>query len=361
MGLKCGIVGLPNVGKSSLFNALTESSIPAENFPFCTIEPNVGVVNLPDKRLDKIHAITQSTSKIQNITTFVDIAGLVKGASEGEGLGNAFLANIREVNAILHVVRCFEDQRVVHVYGETNPKNDFDVINLELALADISMLENSIQKMGKKLKSGEKNIQKEFEVLEEAKKAIQNYEPIDTAGFEDQQITYLNSLNLLTLKPVLVIANISENTTENKIDELREICKDRNIEMIEAVIKNELDIAGLNPFEREEYLEMLGMENTVLEKIILASYKLLNMGTFFTTGPKESRAWSFRLGSKAPEAAGTIHTDFQKGFIKAEVLSFEDFISCSGLQNARSQGKVRLEGKDYLVSDGDIVHFKFNV
>ena len=361
MALKCGIVGLPNVGKSSLFNALTEAGIPAENFPFCTIEPNIGVVNLPDPRLDKIHAITKSAAKIQNTTTFVDIAGLVKGAANGEGLGNAFLANIREVNAILHVVRCFEDEKIVHVHGEANPASDFEVINLELGLADISMLESSIQKIEKKLRSGEKSLLKDFEVLQAAKAAIEMEENLDTSNFDDHQINYLHSLNLLTLKPVLVIANISENANQNNLDTLHSICKEKKIGMINAVIKNELEIAQLEQDERKEYLEMLGMENTVLEKIILASYDLLNMGTFFTSGPNESRAWSFKIGSTAPQAAGTIHTDFQKGFIKAEVLSYDDFINCSGLLNAKNQGKVRLEGKEYLMNDGDIVHFKFNV
>ncbi len=361
MALKCGIVGLPNVGKSSLFNALTEASIPAENFPFCTIEPNIGIVNLPDTRLDKIHSITKSATKIQNTTTFVDIAGLVKGAANGEGLGNAFLANIREVNAILHVVRCFDDEKIVHVHGETNPSNDFAVINLELALADISMLENSMQKIEKKLRSGEKALQKEYEVLQAAKIAIETEANLDTSSFDDHQMNYLSSLNLLTFKPVLVIANVSENADSNNLEELNLICKEKNIEVINAVIKNELEIAQLDPSERMEYLEVLGMENTVLEKIILASYNLLNMGTFFTTGPNESRAWSFKIGSTAPQAAGSIHTDFQKGFIKAEVLSYHDFIDCAGLQNAKTQGKVRLEGKEYLMIDGDIVHFKFNV
>ena len=361
MGLKCGIVGLPNVGKSSLFNALTESSIPAENFPFCTIEPNVGIVNLPDNRLDTIHAITNSASKIHNTTTFVDIAGLVKGAASGEGLGNAFLSNIREVNAILHVVRGFEDEKIVHVHGKTDPVNDFEVINLELALADIAMLENSMQKIEKKLRSGEKNLQREFEVLKHSKESIESSKELDTSLFDEYQKSYLRSLNLLSFKPVLVIANISETDSLNNVEPLLTLCNEKGLKVIQAVIKNELEIAQLDPNERDQYLEILEMENTVLEKIILASYKLLNMGTFFTTGPKESRAWSFKLGSTAPQAAGVIHSDFQKGFIKAEVISFEDFIACNGMLNAKNNGKVRLEGKEYAMCDGDITHFKFNV
>lgn len=361
MGLKCGIVGLPNVGKSSLFNALTESSIPAENFPFCTIEPNVGIVNLPDNRLETIHGITNSTCIIHNTTTFVDIAGLVKGAASGEGLGNAFLSNIREVNAILHVVRCFEDQKIVHVHGKTDPVNDFEVINLELALADIAMLENSLQKIEKKLRSGEKTLQREFEVLKSCKESIESSKVLDTTSFDEYQKSYLRSLNLLSLKPVLVIANISETDCQNNVEPLLNLCNEKGLKVIQAVIKNELEIAQLDPNERDQYLEILEIENTVLEKIILASYKLLNMGTFFTTGPKESRAWSFKLGFTAPQAAGVIHSDFQKGFIKAEVVSFEDFIACNGMLNAKNNGKVRLEGKEYTMCDGDIVHFKFNV
>ena len=361
MGFKCGILGLPNVGKSTLFNAITKSTIPAENFPFCTIEPNIGIVNVPDKRLDKINNIVNSESVIPTTMSFVDIAGLVKGASKGEGLGNAFLSNIREMNALLHVVRCFNDENVVHVDGFIDPLKDVETINLELIFADLEVLEKRDQKLEKLIRSGDEDAKKNKIVIQALIKLMENGDLPKLDKFDLEEIKFIESMNLLSIKPMVLIANLSDDKSKNNLDGLKNYAEINNIKIIPAVIKVEHELATLEEEEQLEYLELLEMDEPVLNKIILAGYKLLNLETFFTSGPKESRAWTIHKDSLAPQAAGVIHTDFERGFIKAEVISFADFIDCNGETGARKNGKLRLEGKDYLVKDGDIIHFKFNV
>ena len=361
MGFKCGILGLPNVGKSTLFNAITKSSIPAENFPFCTIEPNLGIVNVPDKRLDKINNIVNSENVVPTTMSFVDIAGLVKGASKGEGLGNAFLSNIREMNALLHVVRCFDDENVVHVDGSINPMKDLETINLELILADLEVLEKRDQKLEKLIRSGDKDAKKHKIIIQALMKLMENGNLPKLDGFDFEEIKFIESMNLLSTKPMVLVANLSDDQSRNNIDDLKNYAKINNIHIIQAVIKVEHELATLDEEEQIEYLELLEMDEPVLNKIILAGYKLLNLETFFTSGPKESRAWTIHKDSLAPKAASVIHTDFERGFIKAEVISYSDFIDCNGESGAKKNGKLRLEGKDYVVKDGDVIHFKFNV
>ena len=361
MGFKCGILGLPNVGKSTLFNAITKSSIPAENFPFCTIEPNLGIVNVPDKRLDKINNIVNSESVIPTTMGFVDIAGLVKGASKGEGLGNAFLSNIREMNALLHVVRCFNDENVVHVDGFIDPLKDVETINLELIFADLEVLEKRDQKLEKLIRSGDEDAKKQKIIIQALKELMESGNLPKLDIFDVEEIKFIESLNLLSTKPMVLVANLSEDKSRNNLDDLKNYAEINNINTIPAVIKVEHELATLQEEEQIEYLELLEIDEPVLNKIILAGYKLLNLETFFTSGPKESRAWTIPKGSLAPQAAGVIHTDFERGFIKAEVISFKDFIACNGEFGAKKNGKLRLEGKEYLVKDGDIIHFKFNV
>ena len=361
MGFKCGILGLPNVGKSTLFNAITKSSIPAENFPFCTIEPNLGIVNVPDNRLDSIDNIVNSEKVIPTTMSFVDIAGLVKGASKGEGLGNAFLSNIREMNALLHVVRCFDDENVVHVDGAINPLKDVETINLELIFADLEVLEKRDQKLEKLIRSGDVEAKKHKEIIQSLKGLMENGNLPKLENFDIEEIKFIQSMNLLSTKPMVLVANLSDDDSKNNLSEIEAYAQTNNINIIPAIIKVEHELATLEEEEQEEYLELLGMDEPVLNKIILAGYKLLNLETFFTSGPKESRAWTIRKNALAPQAAGVIHTDFERGFIKAEVISYEDFINCGGESGARKDGKLRLEGKDYLVMDGDVIHFKFNV
>ena len=361
MGFKCGILGLPNVGKSTLFNAITKSSIPAENFPFCTIEPNLGIVNVPDKRLDSIDNIVNSEKVIPTTMSFVDIAGLVKGASKGEGLGNAFLSNIREMNALLHVVRCFDDENVVHVDGAINPLKDVETINLELIFADLEVLEKRDQKLEKLIRSGDVEAKKHKEIIQSLKGLMENGNLPKLENFDIEEIKFIESMNLLSTKPMVLVANLSDDDSKNNLTEIEAYAHTNNINIIPAIIKVEHELATLEEEEQEEYLELLGMDEPVLNKIILAGYKLLNLETFFTSGPKESRAWTIRKNSLAPQAAGVIHTDFERGFIKAEVISYEDFMNCGGESGAKKDGKLRLEGKDYLVMDGDVIHFKFNV
>ena len=361
MGFKCGILGLPNVGKSTLFNAITKSSIPAENFPFCTIEPNLGVVNVPDRRLDSINNIVQSEKVIPTTMSFVDIAGLVKGASKGEGLGNAFLSNIREMNALLHVVRCFDDENVVHVDGSINPLKDVETINLELIFADLEVLEKREQKLEKLIRSGDGDAKKHKEIIQSLKELMENGNLPRLDKFDAEEIKFVESMNLLSTKPMVLIANLSDDDSKNNLSDLESYANNNHIDIIPAVIKVEHELATLEEDEQAEYLELLEMDEPVLNKIILAGYKLLNLETFFTSGPKESRAWTIRQNSLAPQAAGVIHTDFERGFIKAEVISYEDFINFGGESGAKRDGKLRLEGKDYTVVDGDVIHFKFNV
>ena len=361
MGFKCGILGLPNVGKSTLFNAITKSSIPAENFPFCTIEPNLGIVNVPDKRLDSINNIVNSEKVIPTSMSFVDIAGLVKGASQGEGLGNAFLSNIREMNALLHVVRCFDDENVVHVDGAINPLKDVETINLELIFSDLEVLEKRDQKLEKLIRSGDKDAIKHKDIIQTLKGLMENGNLPRLDKFQPEEIKFVESMNLLSTKPMVLVANLSDDESKNNIDDLNNYAKSNCIDIIPAVIKIEHELATLEEEEQAEYLELLGMNEPVLNRIIIAGYKLLGLETFFTSGPKESRAWTVYKNSLAPQAAGVIHTDFERGFIKAEVISYEDFIGSNGESGAKKAGKLRLEGKDYLVKDGDVIHFKFNV
>tara|TARA_B100001250_G_C19716294_1_gene751631 strand:- start:42 stop:1127 length:1086 start_codon:yes stop_codon:yes gene_type:complete len=361
MGFKCGILGLPNVGKSTLFNAITKSSIPAENFPFCTIEPNLGIVNIPDKRLNSINDIVNSEKVIPTTMSFVDIAGLVKGASKGEGLGNAFLSNIREMNALLHVVRCFDDENVVHVDGAINPLKDIETINLELIFSDLEVLEKRDQKLEKFIRSGDGDAKKHQAIIESLKELMENGNLPRLDKFDAEEIKFIESMNLLSTKPMVLIANLSDDRSRNNLTDLENYANVNGINIIPAVIKVEHELATLEEEEQAEYLELLGMDEPVLNKIILTGYKLLNLETFFTSGPKESRAWTIYKNSLAPQAAGVIHTDFERGFIKAEVISYEDFINCNGEAGAKRDGKLRLEGKDYLVTDGDVIHFKFNV
>ncbi|MDQ0339294.1 GTP-binding protein YchF [Caldalkalibacillus uzonensis] len=364
--LKAGIVGLPNVGKSTLFNAITQAGAESANYPFCTIDPNVGIVQVPDQRLDKLAEIVHTERIIPTAYEFVDIAGLVKGASRGEGLGNKFLANIREVDAIAHVVRCFEDENITHVAGQVDPIADIETINLELIFADLESVEKRITRVQKMAKAGDKTAKQELEVLERLKQAFEAGQTARSLNLSAEEQALIRDLHLLTLKPVLYVANVSEGeigrTADNThVQRVKKFAAHDLAEVVTICAKVEAEIAELEGEDRALFLEELGIEESGLDQLIKATYKLLGLITYFTAGEKEVRAWTIKQGTKAPQAAGKIHSDFEKGFIRAEVIHYDDLVTAGSMTEAKEKGLLRLEGKEYVVQDGDVMHFRFNV
>ncbi|MDM8312477.1 redox-regulated ATPase YchF [Clostridium cadaveris] len=365
--MKLGIVGLPNVGKSTLFNAITKAGAESANYPFCTIEPNVGVVSVPDHRLDELQKLYDSKKKIYTAIEFYDIAGLVRGASKGEGLGNKFLSHIREVEAIVHVVRCFNDENVVHVDGNVNPIRDIETINLELILSDLEVLDRRMEKALKLVRSGDKKAKEEYALMEKIKAHLESEKPVRTLEVTEEEDEFIKSLFLITSKSVLYAANISEddlvsgNLENEYVKIVKEYAAKENSEVIVVCAKLEEEMSTLDDEEKRELLEEYGLEETGLDKLVKSSYKLLGLMSFLTAGPQEIRAWTIVNGTKAPQAAGKIHSDIERGFIRAEVISYDKLIECGSEANAKEKGYFRLEGKDYVMEDGDVVHFRFNV
>ena len=363
MGIKCGIVGLPNVGKSTLFNALTRAQIAAENYPFYTIDPNVGIVPVPDPRLNVLAAIAKSERILPATVEFVDIAGLVAGASKGEGLGNKFLSHIRETDAIAHVVRCFEDDDIVHVAGRIKPLDDIEVINTELALADLDTVERGLQRAEKAAKAGDKDAIKQRELMKKLKDHLDSGQPARSLIKDAEDRKLVQELHLITIKPLMYVANVAENgfTNNPHLDAVTQLAASEHSEVVAVCASIEAEIAQLEEADRAEFLKDIGLEEPGLNRVIRAGYSLLGLQTYFTVGPKETRAWTVRIGATAPQAAGVIHTDFEKGFIRAEVIAYDDYVTNKGEHGAKEVGKLRLEGKEYIVHEGDVMHFRFNV